>query len=634
MPQERPNETSPTLPETEIAPPTERDDAAGWQSFVECWQDRVYSLSLRVLREPDRAWDATQETFLTLWRKRSSYDRSRPIRPWLYQVAMNTIRTDLRQDRRRRRREREAAMDDQTPSPAGGDPLEREEHRQILESFVADLPEEWRTLLVLHYQHGLSQREIAKVLGLRRTTVQSRLGRAIDSLQGTLRRRGYIALIPGLEIALRTPQLEAAPPLLTQSLLAVPHSAAAATSAGMAGVAWTWGGLTLSKTGPLAIAGIAVLSLAIGLGAGRSFGGSSGDDGTQAELERLQGRLETLEDEGAALREERDQLTAALGDARDDRGALQKQLAALQASVAQGNETGQPVSASAIDPETDSINWEAIAAAFENDADLLLLMGEIMAEGRDPRSELSREDRQRFLALQKLWDNAAALARRDSNHPFLEPDVLTPLLSAVLAGPLGLDPGQRATLEQAAEDLLGEWPGAAEGTPLEAWQARNAILAGVQNTLGDLLDDPQQERWNQLSPIADFLLDGSQRQYSMGLSGTEGVPDRVRSDWHSHYRIRPEQENQFDSILRDYDQAVRSIMNRSLGEKGKIGDLPAAEGEALRNAYLAEQLRAEQAILDLLDEDQRAEHFERIPQIWAFEPGGSTSISISESDGF
>ena len=390
----------------------------------------------------------------------------------------------------------------------------------------------------------------------------------------------------------------------------------------------------MSKLGPLTIAGVAVLSLALGLGAGRTLGGSENDGDAAEKLAQLKSRLEALETEGDQLRKERDQLTETLASGREDRGSLEREIAALRAQLAAASDLAKPVKSSAIDPETDTINWDAIAKAFEEDADLILLMGEIMAEGRDPRSELSRADRQRFLALQKLWDNAAALARRDSNHPILEPEVLTPLVAAVLGGPLGLDSSQLATLEQTAGDLLAEWPGAADGTPLEAWQARQSVLNGIEGTLGDLLDESQRDRWNQMSPVADFLLDGSQRQYSMGLSGVEGVPDRVRDDWHSHYRIRPEQENQFGTILGDYDRAVRQIMGRSLGEKGKIADLPEAKREALRAAYLAEQLRAEQAILELLDDDQRAEHFERIPQIWAFEPGGSTSISISESDGF
>ena len=80
--------------------------------------------------------------------------------------------------------------------------------------------------------------------------------------------------------------------------------------------------------------------------------------------------------------------------------------------------------------------------------------------------------------------------------------------------------------------------------------------------------------------------------------------------------------------------AVRAEMGRALPEGTSLRDLSDEEAAALRARYLDEQLRAEAAILDLLDEAQRAELRERRPAIYTFEPTGSTSISISENGGF
>ena len=106
----------------EVPPPLDPTDAAAWREFVACWQDRVFSLARRVLGDPAAAADATQEVFILLWRRRDAYDRTRPLRPWLYRIAWNALRGALRSERRRRRREREAAVaGGKTPSGERGD---------------------------------------------------------------------------------------------------------------------------------------------------------------------------------------------------------------------------------------------------------------------------------------------------------------------------------------------------------------------------------------------------------------------------------------------------------------------------------------------------------------------------------
>lgn len=612
------------------APPHSADDSAAWDTFVHAWKDRVYALSLRFLGDRSAASDATQEIFLTLWRRRDHYDRTRPLKPWLYRVAMNTLRAERRRDRNRRKREREVAVIDR--GKCEGDPLEEEERRRIVGNQLASLPDESRALLLLHYQHGLSQREIAETLGLRRSTVGDRLNRALETMRRSLRRGGHLAVIPLLEGTLGSTKLEAAPPLLTESLLAVPQTATAISAIGTAGSALTLGGLTMAKLTPTLLVCLCALSLAVGFGAGKVLDRGGATDSAAEERDPLAERFANLEAEHTALAADRDALAGALEQEKSANRAGEARIEDLVAQLAALKEKEKTDEASQTAPET--IDWQALATAFESDADLLLWIGELMAQNLDPRTELPREERERFGALQKLWDSAATIARRDALHPFLDPDVLPPLASAVFAGPLGLDEAQKALLEAESARLLAEWPDAAEGTPLEAWQARRAILEGMHGSLEELLHPEQSESWDRLAPLSNFLLGGSERSYSIGLGGSEGVPGRVREDWNQHYRIRPEQQDRFESALSDYDRAVRGIMSQSLGESGTIDSLSATEQTRLRQRYLEEQLRAERRILEFLDEDQVAELRERLPEIWVFEPGGNTSISYNHTDGF
>jgi len=616
-----------------VPPPLEPADAAAWREFVAAWQDRIYSLARRVLGDPGLAADATQEVFVAIWRRRDSFDRSRPVAPWVYGIAMNALRGSLRGERRRRRREREAAVIGRAERLGRGEAPGQDEELAIVDRHFAELPAEARALLALHYQHGLSQREIARTLGWRRGAVQTRLSAALERLRGALGRNGHLALIPALEGTLRRGGIEAAPAPLREALLAVPHGAAAAGLVG-GGVL---GGVLMAKLGPAAIAAVAVVSVAIGLGAGRVLTGGGGAEESAREAERLRGRIAELERAAEEAAGTESALAARLA-AAEARGAeaetRAERLAAEVASLREGAAAAPAVAGDAAAAESETIDWAALASAFDENSALILRLGEILAAGKDPGLELSREEREALRGLQLLWRDAAEIARRGAEHPFLEPEILPPLLASLLGGPLDLTESQLEQLTATSDALLAEWTAAREGTPLEAWQARRAVWQGIGAELDSLLTAEQQGVWGQLRPAAEGLLQPSAREFSFGLEGQVGIPDRLVEEWRSHYGIAPDQERRFLEVLADYDRGAREIMVRHLGENGSIESLSAAARRALEDDYLDWQLRSERQIIGLLGPEQLAELRERIPAVWQFEPGGRTSISINDGASF
>jgi hypothetical protein len=517
-----------------------------------------------------------------------------------------------------------------------GDRLEalgRDEELAIVDRHFAGLPEEARALLALHYHHGLSQREIAKVLGWRRGAVQTRLAAALDRLRGSLGRYGNLALVPALEGALRRGGLEAAPAQLREVLLAVPHLAATAAAAGT-GVG-ILGGALMAKSGPAALAAIAVLSVAIGLGAGRALRGGGASEEAEREIDRLRGRLATLEESLGAASEEMASLAGRLAAAEAQREESIARADRLAAELAEGKAVAAaPAAAVAAAADAETIDWATLASAFDENSALILRLGEILEQGLDPSLELSRDEREALRKLQLLWRDAAEIARRGADHPFLEPEILPPLLAALLGGPLDLTEAQLSGLTATSEALLAEWARASEGTPLEAWQARRAVWAGIGSELDSLLTPEQRTTWDGLRPAAEGLLEPAARRFSFGLEGEEGVPERLVEEWRNHYGISPEQEPRFLGLLADYDRGAREIMHRHLGEKGTFESLAPEARRALEDEYLSWQLRAEQGILGILTEAQIAELRERAPAIWEFEPGGRTSISINDGASF
>jgi RNA polymerase sigma-70 factor (ECF subfamily) len=147
----------------------------------------VLGLALRRLGDRGRAEDAVQETFAAVWRSAQSYDRERGRgAPWLYAVARNAI-----SDRGRARTEPPTEVPDEPSGEAAPD--ERAEQSWVswrVHRALEDLGDHERSLIELAYWGGLSQSEIATMLGIPLGTVKTRtraaLARLADALEEEL----------------------------------------------------------------------------------------------------------------------------------------------------------------------------------------------------------------------------------------------------------------------------------------------------------------------------------------------------------------------------------------------------------------------------------------------------------------
>lgn len=154
---------------------------------METYQDRIYRLVRRLLRDADEADDVTQEVFVKAYFRLSSFQGDSAFFTWLYRVAVNAA-TDWRKKWWRRKG---ASLDDSPRGAAGivdegPGPTRLVHGRELgdrLTSALAELPEKYRAILVLREYEGLSYEEIARVLGLKKGTVESRLYRARERLR-------------------------------------------------------------------------------------------------------------------------------------------------------------------------------------------------------------------------------------------------------------------------------------------------------------------------------------------------------------------------------------------------------------------------------------------------------------------
>ena len=174
----------------------QRGEEQAFRSLVERYQRRVVQLALGMTKDPDEAMDIAQETFVRVHRYLPSFKGDSSFFTWTYRIAMNLC---LDAQRRRGRSERveldegdeaeiEAAMD--PPSAALAGPQRQalnSELRGRIEEALAGLSENHRAILLLREVEGLSYEELAKVLGIRKGTVMSRLFHARLKMQNKLR---------------------------------------------------------------------------------------------------------------------------------------------------------------------------------------------------------------------------------------------------------------------------------------------------------------------------------------------------------------------------------------------------------------------------------------------------------------
>jgi RNA polymerase sigma-70 factor (ECF subfamily) len=151
-------------------------DVSAFDELMRAHEDRVFAICLRMMRDRDSALDATQDVFLTVFRKADRYKEQAAFSTWLYRVAVNTCYDHLR----RQKRKRTTSMPDHLdPSdPRSGDEFNAAELRPDIETALAGLTPEFRAAVVLVDLDGMSLDGAADTLEIPVGTVKSRVFRA------------------------------------------------------------------------------------------------------------------------------------------------------------------------------------------------------------------------------------------------------------------------------------------------------------------------------------------------------------------------------------------------------------------------------------------------------------------------
>lgn len=149
--------------------------------------EKVFHYLQRQLRNEAEAGDLAQETFLRVYTHRTAFRPDRRFTTWLYCIATNLVRDQLRW----RQRHATSSIDEdreELPEAQPGPDAQAVAHERAaaVRAAIAGLPEDLRTPLLLAEYESLSQQEIAHVIGGTPKSVEMKLYRARQKLREVL----------------------------------------------------------------------------------------------------------------------------------------------------------------------------------------------------------------------------------------------------------------------------------------------------------------------------------------------------------------------------------------------------------------------------------------------------------------
>jgi RNA polymerase sigma-70 factor (ECF subfamily) len=172
--------------EAELVQQAQRGDTEAYAVLVGLHERFVYNLALRSLGNSEDAADAAQDAFIRAWVGLADFRGQSRFRTWLYRIVINLCINRSP----RLRKDLEALTHDEfleLPSPETvAAKVEQRELRAIVYREVERLPEQYRLLISLRYQHELTYEEIANLLDLPLGTVKTGLFRAKERLRERL----------------------------------------------------------------------------------------------------------------------------------------------------------------------------------------------------------------------------------------------------------------------------------------------------------------------------------------------------------------------------------------------------------------------------------------------------------------
>jgi RNA polymerase sigma-70 factor (ECF subfamily) len=180
------------MDESRLIAAAQNGDLPAFNQLVLRYQNLAYNVAYRILGDPDRAADATQDSFIKAYKAMGSFHGS-DFKPWLLRIVTNTCYDYLRAAKRKPTNSLDDELEKGDYNPRFHDPgegpseyIERKELSTLIQWGISQLNDHQRAVIVLVDIQGLSYEEAAEILNISLGTVKSRLSRARARLRDIL----------------------------------------------------------------------------------------------------------------------------------------------------------------------------------------------------------------------------------------------------------------------------------------------------------------------------------------------------------------------------------------------------------------------------------------------------------------
>lgn len=171
-------------------------DMGAFEEIYKRHHRRVYSICLRMLQNASEAEDLTQDVFIQLYRKISSFRGDSAFTTWLHRMTVNQVLMHFRKRTvKYEKTTEEGDTPDQIVSGTGNPHKMQIVDKIALDNAIEQLPTGYKNVFVLHDVEGFEHEEVARILGCSVGTSKSQLHKARLKLQKLLKKKANPRLV-------------------------------------------------------------------------------------------------------------------------------------------------------------------------------------------------------------------------------------------------------------------------------------------------------------------------------------------------------------------------------------------------------------------------------------------------------
>lgn len=170
-------------------------DESAYKNLLENYRGAIYNLLYKMVRNKEETEDLVQEAFMKAFKALPSFNEEYAFSTWLYKIAVNNCIDHMRKKKlqtysiNKPVQSKDGELDREFPdtSMSPDKSILSEERASIIETAIDELPENYKTAIILRHSEEKSYEEISKILNIPLGTVKARIFRAREMLKKKLK---------------------------------------------------------------------------------------------------------------------------------------------------------------------------------------------------------------------------------------------------------------------------------------------------------------------------------------------------------------------------------------------------------------------------------------------------------------